>query len=70
MVRRQERDMAFKDILVALTSYPDPTPVSAVEDAVAVASALGAHLAALACEPHSAAGAFRLGLDRQRDDGH
>ena len=42
--------MAFKDILVALTSYPDPTPVSAVEDAVAVAAALGAHLAALACE--------------------
>lgn len=42
--------MAFKDILVALNSYPDPTPVSAVEDAVSVAAALGAHLAALACE--------------------
>ena len=42
--------MAFKDILVALASYPDPTPVSAVEDAVSVAVALGAHLAALACE--------------------
>jgi len=44
--------MAFKDILVALNSYPDPTPVSAVEDAVSVAAALGAHLAALSCETH------------------
>lgn len=42
--------MAFKDILVALNSYPDPTPVSMVEDAVAVAAVLGAHLAALSCE--------------------
>ena len=30
--------MAFKDILVALTSYPEPTPVSVVEDAVSVAA--------------------------------
>ena len=42
--------MAFKDILVALNSYPDPTPVSAVEDAVSIAAVLGAHLAALSCE--------------------
>ena len=42
--------MPFKDILVALNSYPDPTPVSVVEDAVAVAAALGAHLAAVSCE--------------------
>lgn len=42
--------MPFKDILVALNSYPDPTPVSVVEDAVSVAAALGAHLAALSCE--------------------
>ena len=42
--------MPFKDILVALNSYPDPTPVSVVEDAVAVAAALGAHLAAISCE--------------------
>lgn len=42
--------MAFKDILVALNSYPDPTPVSVVEDAVSVAAVLGAHLAALSCE--------------------
>jgi nucleotide-binding universal stress UspA family protein len=44
--------MAFKDILLALTSYPDPTPASATEDAVAIAASLGAHLAALACEVH------------------
>ncbi len=44
--------MPFKDILVALNSYPDPTPVSVVDDAVAVAAALGAHLAALSCETH------------------
>ena len=42
--------MAFKDILVALNSYPDPTPVSVIEDAVSVAVVLGAHLAALSCE--------------------
>ncbi len=42
--------MAFKDILVALTSYPEPTPVSVVDDAVSVAVALGAHLAALSFE--------------------
>ena len=36
--------MAFKDILLTLTSYPDPTPVSVVEDAVSIAATLGAHL--------------------------
>ncbi|WP_291687720.1 universal stress protein [Bradyrhizobium sp.] len=44
--------MAFRDILVALTSYPEPTPVSVVEEAVSVASMLGAHIAALSCEIH------------------
>jgi nucleotide-binding universal stress UspA family protein len=44
--------MAFKDILLALTSYPEPTPVSVVEDAVSIAAALGAHLAAVSCEVH------------------
>ena len=44
--------MAFKDILLTLTSYPDPTPASVTEDAVAIAAALGAHLAAVACEVH------------------
>jgi nucleotide-binding universal stress UspA family protein len=47
---RQERFMAFKDILVALTSYPEPTPLSVVDDAVSVAAALGGHLAALSFE--------------------
>src|SRR4051794_41009481 len=31
-------------------SYPEPTPESAIKDAIAVASSLGAHLAALSCE--------------------
>jgi nucleotide-binding universal stress UspA family protein len=44
--------MAFKDILVTLTSYPEPTPLSVVDDAVSVASALGAHITALSCEMH------------------
>jgi nucleotide-binding universal stress UspA family protein len=44
--------MAFKDILVAVASYPEPTPVSVVEEAVSVAALLGAHIAALACEMH------------------
>ena len=44
--------MAFKDILLTLTSYPEPTPVSVVEDAVSIATALGAHLAAVSCEVH------------------
>jgi nucleotide-binding universal stress UspA family protein len=44
--------MAFRDILVVLTSYPEPTPVSVVEEAVSVASLLGAHIAALSCEMH------------------
>ena len=44
--------MPFRDVLVALNSYPDPTPVSVVDDAVSVAAALGAHLAAISCEAH------------------
>ena len=44
--------MAFRDILLALASYPEPTPASVVEDAVSVAAALGAHIAAVSCEMH------------------
>ena len=44
--------MAFRDVLVALWSYPEPTPLSVVEGAVSVASQLGAHIAALSCEVH------------------
>jgi nucleotide-binding universal stress UspA family protein len=42
--------MTFKDILVTLTSYPEPTPASIVQDAVSVAAALGAHITALSSE--------------------
>jgi nucleotide-binding universal stress UspA family protein len=42
--------MPFKDLLLALTSYPEPTPVSAVDDAIDVAVALGAKISAIACE--------------------
>lgn len=41
--------MAFKDVLVSLTTYPDPMPVSAVGHAVALAVALGARISAVAC---------------------
>jgi len=44
--------MAFKDILLTLTSYPDPTPASVAEEAVAIAATFGAHLSAVACEVH------------------
>ena len=44
--------MAIRDVLLALTSYPEPTPVSVVEDAVSFASSLGCHIAAMACETH------------------
>ena len=44
--------MAFKDILLTLTSYPDPTPVSVLDDAISIAATFGAHLAALSCEVH------------------
>lgn len=44
--------MAFKDVLLTLTSYPKPAPVSVAEDAVSIAAALGAHLTAISCEVH------------------
>lgn len=42
--------MAFKDVLLAITTYPEPTPADAVEDAVEFAAALGATISAVACE--------------------
>jgi len=42
--------LAINDILLTLKSYPEPTPVSVIEEAIAVASGLGAHIAALSCE--------------------
>jgi len=44
--------MAFKDILLTLTSSPDPTPASVAEQAAAIAATFGAHLAAVTCEVH------------------
>src|SRR3569832_1018200 len=44
--------MAVRDILLTLTSYPDPTPVAVVDRAVSLASLLGAHIAAISCEAH------------------
>jgi nucleotide-binding universal stress UspA family protein len=44
--------MAIKDILLTLTTYPEPTPASVVENAVSIAATLGAHLAAISCEVH------------------
>ena len=37
----KESLMAFKDILLTLTSYPDPTPVTVAEEAVSI---LGRHV--------------------------
>jgi nucleotide-binding universal stress UspA family protein len=42
--------MAYKDILLALTTYPEPTPVSAVDQAIDFAAAIGARISAIACE--------------------
>ncbi len=54
--------MAFKDILVALTSYPEPSPASVVDDAVSIAAVFDANLAALSCETHmEVPGHFILG---------
>ncbi|WP_439496094.1 universal stress protein [Bosea sp. (in: a-proteobacteria)] len=39
--------MAFNDVMLQLSSYPEPTPVAAVEQAVDFAGALGASISAL-----------------------
>jgi nucleotide-binding universal stress UspA family protein len=44
--------MAIRDVLLTLTSYPDPTPVPVINRAVSFASALAAHIAAISCEVH------------------
>lgn len=44
--------MAIRDVLLTLTSYPDPTPVSVIDRAVSLASTFGAHIAAISCEAH------------------
>ena len=42
--------MVVKDVLLALTTYPEPTPVSAVDEAIDFAAAIGARISAIACE--------------------
>jgi hypothetical protein len=42
--------LAVKDILLALTTYPELTPSSAVDEAIAFAVALDARISAIACE--------------------
>jgi len=41
--------MAFKDVLLTLTSYPEPTPVAAIDEAIDFATAVGAKISAIAC---------------------
>ena len=45
-----ESMMAFEDILLSLTTYPESTKTTAIEDAVALAVALESKISALACE--------------------
>lgn len=42
--------MAFRDILLSLTTYPNPAPASAIDDPVAFAAAIGGKISAVACE--------------------
>jgi nucleotide-binding universal stress UspA family protein len=42
--------MLYKDVLLTLNTYPEPTPVSAVDDAVSLSVAMGARVSVLACE--------------------
>jgi nucleotide-binding universal stress UspA family protein len=44
--------MAIKDILLTFSTYPEPTPASVVDDAIALALMLEAHIAAISCEAH------------------
>ncbi|KIZ44278.1 MULTISPECIES: universal stress protein [Rhodopseudomonas] len=46
--------MPFKNVLVALTSYAEPTSVASINDATAAAAAMGTHVAALCFEIHIA----------------
>lgn len=42
--------MTFKDLLIVLTTYPDPTPVSEIAQGIDFAAAIGAKISAVACE--------------------
>ena len=53
--------MAFEDILVSLTTYPERTRLSAIEDAVSLAVAHESRVSAIACEVRVAAPASPIG---------
>lgn len=53
--------MAFEDILVSLTTYPERTKLSGIDDAVALAAALESRISAIACEVKVPAPASPLG---------
>jgi nucleotide-binding universal stress UspA family protein len=42
--------MSLKDVLLAVTTYPEPTPISAVNDAVQFAENVGANISIIACD--------------------
>src|SRR5215207_3170767 len=42
--------MAYKDLLLALASYPEPTPIAAIDQAVGIAGLLGARISAVTVE--------------------
>jgi nucleotide-binding universal stress UspA family protein len=48
--KREDHAMSIKDLLLPLTSYPIPTGTRAIENAVALAANLGAHVSAVAFE--------------------
>lgn len=53
--------MAFEDILVSLTTYPERTRSSGIDDAVALAVALESRISAIACEVRVPAPASPMG---------
>lgn len=42
--------MAFKDLLMVLTTYPDPTQIAEIDTGIEFAAAVGAKISAVACE--------------------
>jgi nucleotide-binding universal stress UspA family protein len=47
--QKEACEMALNDVLVALTTYPEPAADAAIDDAVDLAAALGARISAVAC---------------------
>lgn len=65
--------MAYKDILLALVSYPDATPDPAIDRAVRIARRLGGHVTALGVQirieaPKNALAEALLGLEQLAAD--